>query len=177
MIQRIYVRAGIMLYALLMMSIFSLFLQFYLNRQVSLARINQSSDKALTAYLMADWTRDKFVEEARRTESKQERLSSSDGKESQGSEEELHQEGTDKKDEEADSRTREESGSGEDSEDVKGISKDERVILTEQNSTGSLAFKQGKTAYHYEAGYLKINVQLKEGKEFNFLFLIDSEIP
>lgn len=51
------VRAGILLYALLMAGIFSLLLQFYLNRVVSMERQHQAQRFASQAYLIAELTK------------------------------------------------------------------------------------------------------------------------
>lgn len=52
------VRAGILLYALLMLAVFSLFLQFYLHRQVAESRLVGASKQQATAYIMAQMTLD-----------------------------------------------------------------------------------------------------------------------
>lgn len=168
MLQKNEVRAGIMLYALLMVSIFSLLLQFYLNRQVSLARINQASEKALVAYLMADWTRDKFVRDRSETDSNQDLA-----KESEESSKPAPERKSDKEGALPDAEVEEVKPGGEAGED----SEDENVSVVEELSSGSLGFKQGRTSYQYKEGYLAIKVHLKAGGEFDYLFLIDSEKP
>lgn len=52
------VKAGILLYALLMTAIFTLFLQFYLNRLVSVSNQHHIQLKGSQAYLMAQLTAD-----------------------------------------------------------------------------------------------------------------------
>ncbi|MGT2924961.1 competence type IV pilus minor pilin ComGG [Streptococcus caviae] len=52
------VKAGVLLYALLMAAIFSLLLQFYLNRVLATQRQNQLQLSASQAYLMAELTQD-----------------------------------------------------------------------------------------------------------------------
>lgn len=51
-----------MLYAVLMVTIFSLVLQFYLHAQLSEARLASANDESTEAYVMAEWTAD-FVRE------------------------------------------------------------------------------------------------------------------
>ena len=46
------VKAGVLLYALLMAAVFSLLLQFYLHRQVAERRILKSSEDRLRAYAL-----------------------------------------------------------------------------------------------------------------------------
>lgn len=52
------VKAGVLLYALLMAAIFSLLLQFYINRQISNYHIYETSQASTTAYAMANLTLD-----------------------------------------------------------------------------------------------------------------------
>ena len=52
------VKAGVLLYALLMAAIFSLLLQFYLSRVIATQRQNQFQLAASQAYLMAELTQD-----------------------------------------------------------------------------------------------------------------------
>ncbi|MGT2716511.1 competence type IV pilus minor pilin ComGG [Streptococcus respiraculi] len=52
-----------MLYALLMVAIFSLLLQFYLHAQLSEARVASADYESTEAYLMAEWTADIAREE------------------------------------------------------------------------------------------------------------------
>lgn len=51
------VEAGILLYALLMAAVFSLLLQFYLNRQVSSQRLQLFNRERTEAYAMAVLTK------------------------------------------------------------------------------------------------------------------------
>lgn len=52
------VKAGILIYALLMAAIFALLLQFYLGRVVAMERQHQAQLSASQAYLMAELTKD-----------------------------------------------------------------------------------------------------------------------
>lgn len=52
-----------MVYALLMVAIFSLLLQFYLHAQLSEARVASANYESTEAYLMAEWTADIAREE------------------------------------------------------------------------------------------------------------------
>ncbi|HEL1741122.1 TPA: competence protein ComGG [Streptococcus suis] len=53
------VKAGILLYALLMLAVFSLLLQFYLHRQEAESRLVQVARQETTAYIMAQMVLDK----------------------------------------------------------------------------------------------------------------------
>ncbi|HEM4293630.1 TPA: competence protein ComGG [Streptococcus suis] len=57
------VKAGILLYALLMLAVFSLLLQFYLHRQEAESRLVQVARQETTAYIMAQMVLDKVGEE------------------------------------------------------------------------------------------------------------------
>lgn len=57
------VKAGVLLYALVMAGIFSLLFQFYLNRQVAHHRDYALNKEKLVAYAMAKRTRDKVLDE------------------------------------------------------------------------------------------------------------------
>ncbi|CYW01478.1 competence protein ComGG [Streptococcus suis] len=57
------VKAGILLYALLMLAVFSLLLQFYLHRQEAESQIAQVAKHEATAYIMAQMVLDQVEEE------------------------------------------------------------------------------------------------------------------
>lgn len=57
------VKAGILLYALLMLAVFSLLLQFYLHRQEAESQIAQVAKQEATAYIMAQMVLDQVEEE------------------------------------------------------------------------------------------------------------------
>ena len=61
---KIKVKAGILLYALFMAAVFSLLLQFYLNRQVTNQRLFQANRERTEAYAMAVLTRGTVAEES-----------------------------------------------------------------------------------------------------------------
>ncbi|WP_455679453.1 competence type IV pilus minor pilin ComGG [Streptococcus sp.] len=58
------VKAGILLYALLMAAIFALLLQFYLGRVVASERQHQAQLKSAQAYLMAEMSKNLADEES-----------------------------------------------------------------------------------------------------------------
>ncbi|HEP1840033.1 TPA: competence protein ComGG [Streptococcus suis] len=57
------VKAGILLYALLMLAVFSLLLQFYLHRQEAESRLVQVVRQEATAYIMAQMILDKVEQD------------------------------------------------------------------------------------------------------------------
>ena len=61
---KIKVKAGILLYALFMVAVFSLLLQFYLNRQVTNQRLFQANRERAEAYALAVLTKETVTEES-----------------------------------------------------------------------------------------------------------------
>ena len=61
---KIKVKAGILLYALFMAAVFSLLLQFYLNRQVTNQRLFQANRERAEAYVLAVLTKETVTEES-----------------------------------------------------------------------------------------------------------------
>ena len=61
---KIKVKAGILLYALFMAAVFSLLLQFYLNRQVANQRLFQANRERTEAYALAVLTKETATEES-----------------------------------------------------------------------------------------------------------------
>ena len=61
---KIKVKAGILLYALFMAAVFSLLLQFYLNRQVANQRLFQANRERAEAYALAVLTKETVTEES-----------------------------------------------------------------------------------------------------------------
>lgn len=61
---KIKVKAGILLYALFMAAVFSLLLQFYLNRQVANQRLFQANQERTEAYALAVLTKETATEES-----------------------------------------------------------------------------------------------------------------
>ncbi|MFH6635554.1 competence type IV pilus minor pilin ComGG [Streptococcus suis] len=57
------VKGGILLYALLMLAVFSLLLQFYLHRQEAESRLVQVARQETTAYIMAQMVLDKVEQD------------------------------------------------------------------------------------------------------------------
>ena len=61
---KIKVKAGILLYALFMAAVFSLLLQFYLNRQVTNQRLFQANRERTEAYALAVLTKDTVTDDS-----------------------------------------------------------------------------------------------------------------
>ncbi|HFH9947385.1 TPA: competence type IV pilus minor pilin ComGG [Streptococcus suis] len=144
------VKAGILLYALLMLAVFSLLLQFYLHRQEAESRLVQVARQETTAYIMAQMVLDQVEgdlqkrqavakEEASQTDEKEE-------KEVQSTRENQ----TDEKPAQTSSQKKEES----------------KLIETE----GSMLFREGQTSYYVQNQQLSVLVILRDGREYRYQF-------
>lgn len=144
------VKAGILLYALLMLAVFSLLLQFYLHRQEAESQIAQLAKQEATAYIMAQMVLDQVEgdlqkrqavakEEASQTDEKEE-------KEVQSTRENQ----TDEKPAQTSSQKKEES----------------KLIETE----GSMLFREGQASYHIKNRNVLVNVNLRNGGKYHYQF-------
>lgn len=68
---KIKVKAGILLYALFMAAVFSLLLQFYLNRQATNQRLFQANRERTEAYALAVLTKDTVTDDSGQLEFEQ----------------------------------------------------------------------------------------------------------
>ncbi len=180
------VRAGILLYALLMLALFSLLLQFYLNRQVALAQTNQANSHSLTAYAMAQYTKNKLVgglgnkeEDDKHPEEPREVMTKNlaenqdlvngariENAQADDAEHDLDSESLDSANQEE--REQEVQKSVNQEETTEAPSKD-------VTSSGQITFDQGAAQYHVEKGQLSVTIQLVTGQEFRYQFPINSE--
>ncbi len=145
------VRAGILLYALLMLAVFSLLLQFYLHRQEAESRLVQVARQETTAYIMAQMVLDQVEEDL------QERQA--------GTKEEVSQ--TDEKEEKEVQSTRKNQETTVKSELTNTKKKEEsKPIVTE----GSMLFREGQASYHIKNRTVSVNVNLRNGGEYHYQF-------
>lgn len=201
MICRKRIKAGVMLYALLMMAVFALLLQFYLNRQVARARIHQAGRDSLTAYAMAVWTKDKV-------ERKQSEASHSSGSTSS---QENSSEGLEN-DKTSTNKTESTSSSSAAASSSETVQSDQRFPASAENSqekankgstdqdqpsleakqkaeqstssssekavkktdNGQISFKEGQAVYQQEASKLIVDITLSGGAEFHYQFSMTS---
>ncbi|MGT2784699.1 competence type IV pilus minor pilin ComGG [Streptococcus merionis] len=169
------VKAGLMLYALLMLTLFSLLLQFYLNRQVTLAQTNQANAHSLTAYAMAQWTRDKVTKglEKERTEKMAENPKEVAKESEQENEGQIENEelinSTDQKDSQP-TESRNDTNSPNHETVDKQPSKNKA-------SEGQITFDKGIANYHMKKAQLNVTVWLSGGQEFSYTFPINGEKP
>lgn len=198
------IRAGVMLYALLMVAVFSLLLQFYLNRQVALARTHKAGEQALIAYSMAHLTKEKVVaslkeaedkkakeaQEAKAQASPQEKDpnlvdSSSPARDTEGNaDEEAVSEETEAQIEEGEISTSPsptKTQTDQASEDVAQAPEDnpktEEKRSDQATREGQSTYNHGQTSYQLKDNLLTVEVRLTTGKNFRYTFHIDSEKP
>ncbi|HFI0144185.1 TPA: competence type IV pilus minor pilin ComGG [Streptococcus suis] len=146
------VKAGILLYALLMLAVFSLLLQFYLHRQEAESRLVQVARQETTAYIMAQMVLDQVEEDL------QERQA--------GTKEEASQTIDEKEEKEA-QPTRENQETTVKSELVNTKKKEgSKPIETE----GSMLFREGQASYHIKNRTVSVNVNLRNGGKYHYQF-------
>ncbi|HFU3729141.1 TPA: competence type IV pilus minor pilin ComGG [Streptococcus suis] len=137
------VKAGILLYALLMLAVFSLLLQFYLHRQEVENRLVQVARQETTAYIMAQMVLDQVEEDLQERQAVAEK-------------EEKEEQPT-RKNPETNEKT------------VQTISKkkeESKLIETD----GSMLFREGQTSYYVQNQQLSVLVILRDGREYRYQF-------
>ncbi|MCQ8265393.1 competence protein ComGG [Streptococcus suis] len=160
------VKAGILLYALLMLAVFSLLLQFYLNRQEAESRLVQVARQETTAYIMAQMVLEQVEEDL------QERVAIAN--------KEARQTDEMKEDKETASETA----------NIKEEGEVQETISTKQESTaksvdtsstqdveskpiedkGTVTFQEGQASYHVKNKQVRIIVALGKGGSYHYQF-------
>lgn len=154
-------KAGTLLYALLMLGIFALLLQFYIQSQLAAGHAWQAKKLETQAYFMAQMTKEDYLEKASEV-----RSSKSD------------KQGPDKNDEKESSElskevTKEEQPSDvERKESQKVVSSDDKIVekLIEVPTSGRIIFTAGQVIYETDGQFLKVQVQLNTGQTYNYKF-------
>lgn len=143
------VKAGILLYALLMLAVFSLLLQFYLHRQEAESRLVQVARQETTAYIMAQMVLNQVEEglQKRQAGTKEKASQTVNEKESQS--------------------TRESQVIAEKPVHTSSEKKEEiKPIETE----GSVLFREGQASYHIKNRNVSVNVNLRDGGKYLYQF-------
>ncbi|HEL2058639.1 TPA: competence protein ComGG [Streptococcus suis] len=143
------VKAGILLYALLMLAVFSLLLQFYLDRQEAESRLVQVARQETTAYIMAQMVLDQVE---------------GDLQERQAVAKEVASQTVDEKEDKEAQLTRESQETAE--KTVHTSSEQSKPIETE----GSVLFQDGQASYHVKNRNLSVNVNLRNGGKYHYRF-------
>lgn len=161
------VKAGILLYALLMLAVFSLLLQFYLHRQEAESRLVQVARQETTAYIMAQMVLDQVEgdlqerqavakEEARQTDEKKKNETVASSGTTSNKEEGEVQETTNTRQEPA----------------TKSVdtSSTQNVESKPTETEGSMLFQEGQARYHIKNRNLTVNVNLRNGGMYRYQF-------
>ncbi|WP_170243118.1 competence type IV pilus minor pilin ComGG [Streptococcus suis] len=187
------VKAGILLYALLMLAVFVLLLQFYLNQQVSEGQLIGASRESTQAYLIAQMTKDQVVEEVSRlakeeaTKESQEKFLAEKAEQARKEQEEkkgeTSEESVTPQTKERPSESGQESVSAEDmersnnetaqtsqKEEVKKESKPKSI-----ETSGQLSFVQGQAQYQVKKEKLTVTIQLSSGQTYQYQFMMKKE--
>lgn len=165
------VKAGILLYALLMLAVFSLLLQFYLHRQEAESQLNHVTKQEATAYIMAQMVLDQVGEELQEREAIAKKVASQTD-EKKGDETVASQIEDEKEEKEAQS-TRENQETIVESEHAHTKQKEEsKSIETE----GSVLFQEGQASYHVKNKQVTIIVALGKGGKYSYQFPVNKSL-
>lgn len=160
------VKAGILLYALLMLAVFSLLLQFYLHRQEAESQIAQVAKQEATAYIMAQMVLNQVEEElqerqaiAKKVASQTEQQKEVEAAASETAnikEEGEVQETTNTKPEPATKFVDTSSAQNMESKPIEG--------------KGTVTFQEGQASYHVKNKQVTIIVALGKGGSYHYQF-------
>ncbi|HFU4489683.1 TPA: competence type IV pilus minor pilin ComGG [Streptococcus suis] len=156
------VKAGILLYALLMLAVFSLLLQFYLHRQEAESRLVQAARQETTAYIMAQMVLDQVEEDLQerqavaKEETSQTEYEKGDGIVASETvvEEEVKEDKPTRKNQETAEKT------------VHTSSEQSKPIEAEE----SMLFREGQVSYHVKNRNVSVNVNLRNGGKYHYRF-------
>ncbi|HFI0120797.1 TPA: competence type IV pilus minor pilin ComGG [Streptococcus suis] len=159
------VKAGILLYALLMLAVFSLLLQFYLHRQEAESRLVQVARQEATAYIMAQMVLDQVEEDLqeRQAVAKEVASQTEDKKEDKI----VTSETVVEKEVQEEQPTRKNQDPAEKPAQTSSKKKEEsKPIETE----GSVLFREGQVRYHVKNRNVSVNVNLRNGGKYHYRF-------
>ncbi|MGQ7359016.1 competence type IV pilus minor pilin ComGG [Streptococcus suis] len=159
------VKAGILLYALLMLAVFSLLLQFYLHRQEAESQIAQVAKQEATAYIMAQMVLDQVEGDLQERQAVAKEVASQTD---QMKEDAMAASQTvDEKEKKEEQPTRESQENAEKPAQTSSKKKEEsKPIETE----GSVLFREGQASYHIKNRTVSVNVNLRNGGEYHYQF-------
>lgn len=164
------VKAGILLYALLMLAIFSLLLQFYLTYQRAEAHLLVANRQTTQAYLMAHMTKqqvEKEVTDIIREETErqqQERLLT----------EKLEPEGKELEEKSGQAPPQEQAEREKQVRQATNSSQTETVSLANLSLKGELSFDKGRSRYQVKGRQLSISVELDDAASYRYEFFLSS---
>ncbi|NQI69839.1 competence protein ComGG [Streptococcus suis] len=159
------VRAGILLYALLMLAVFSLLLQFYIHRQEAESRLVQVARQETTAYIMAQMVLDQVEEDLqeRQAVAKEEASQTDERKE----DDIVVSETVEKKEVKEAQSTKESQETIEKPAQTSVKKKEEGKLIEDR---GTMLFQQGQASYHIKNKQVTIIVALGRGGKYRYQF-------
>ncbi|HFI0036872.1 TPA: competence type IV pilus minor pilin ComGG [Streptococcus suis] len=160
------VKAGILLYALLMLAVFSLLLQFYLHRQEAESQLNHVAKQEATAYIMAQMVLDQVGEELQEREAIAKKVASQT--EQQKEVEAAASDTANIKEEgEVQETTNTKPESATKSVDT---SSTQNVEIKPIEDKGTVTFQEGQASYHVKNKQVTIIVALGRGGSYHYQF-------
>ncbi|HEL2737535.1 TPA: competence protein ComGG [Streptococcus suis] len=166
------VKAGILLYTLLMLAVFSLLLQFYLHRQEAESRLVQVARQETTAYIMAQMVLDQVGEELQEREAIAKKVASQ-------TEQQKEVEAAT-----SDTANIKEEGEVQETTNTKPESATKLVdtSLTQDveskpiEDKGTVTFQEGQASYHVANKRVSIMVELRKGGKYRYQFPVNKSL-
>ncbi|HFI2471976.1 TPA: competence type IV pilus minor pilin ComGG [Streptococcus suis] len=162
------VKAGILLYALLMLAVFSLLLQFYLHRQEAESQIAQVTKQEATAYIMAQMVLDQVEEELHEREAIAKKVASQTDEKKEDAM--AASQTVDEKEKKEEQPTRE---SQETAEKPAQTSSDQSKPIEDK---GTVTFQEGQASYHVANKRVSIIVALGKGGKYSYQFPVNKSL-
>ncbi|MCK3942447.1 competence protein ComGG [Streptococcus suis] len=159
------VKAGILLYALLMLAVFSLLLQFYLHRQEAESQIAQLAKQEATAYIMAQMVLDQVGEELRERQAVAKEVASQTDEMKEDAM--AASQTVDEKEKKEEQPTRESQETAEKPAQTSVKKKEEGKLIEDR---GTMLFQQGQASYHVQNQQVSVLVVLRDGREYRYQF-------
>ncbi|HFU4517144.1 TPA: competence type IV pilus minor pilin ComGG [Streptococcus suis] len=159
------VKAGILLYALLMLAVFSLLLQFYLHRQEAESRLVQVARQETTAYIMAQMVLDQVEEDLQERQVVAEKETSQT--EDKKGDEVVASETVVEKEVKEDQPTRKNQEPAEKPAQTSSKKKEEIKLIEDE---GIVSFQQGQASFYVKNRRLLVIVVLRNGRRYDYQF-------
>ncbi|HEP1802091.1 TPA: competence protein ComGG [Streptococcus suis] len=160
------VKAGILLYALLMLAVFSLLLQFYLHRQEAESRLVQVARQETTAYIMAQMVLNQVEEELQERQAIAKKVASQteQQKEVEAAASEIANIEEEGEVQETISTKQESTAKSVDTSSTQNV--ESKPI----EDKGAVTFQEGQARYHIKNRNLTVNVNLRNGGKYHYQF-------
>lgn len=167
------VKAGILLYALLMLAVFSLLLQFYIHRQEAESRLVQVARQETTAYIMAQMVLDQVEEELQEREAIAKKVASQTDEMKE--DETVASSGTTSNKEEGEVQETT-STKPEPATKLVDTSSTQDVESKPIEDKGTVTFQEGQASYHVANKRVSIIVALGKGGKYSYQFPVNKSL-